>query len=268
MSGRGARQEARGRDTGRTTAVVVLLLALSGGPAVAGERVAPWSGGAHRVTPLESVLSSVAAGLAGDRAVAECTDPRAWRALGARYAFDPVLTWAMTPLRPDSVGPTGVSESRSRLAPRTCRLVASFAATPAELGTRTCRHEASRNGSESRLGECDGWGSTLVAVHVLAHESMHLLGVADEATADCLAVQLDAAVAARLGAAPSFARRLARDYWTQYYPAQDRRYRSRGCRDGGPLDLFPGEQGWPTPRRYPPDLRSAIASFLELRLRA
>jgi hypothetical protein len=111
------------------------------------------------------------------------------------------------------------------------------------------------------LGECDDWGSKLVAVHVLGHESMHLAGVADEAVADCLAVQVDALVAARLGASASFARSLAREYWRIYYPAQDWRYRSASCRDGGALDLFRDRRGWPTPSRYPQDVARLIGAF-------
>lgn len=108
------------------------------------------------------------------------------------------------------------------------------------------------------LGECDDWGSTLLAVHVLGHESMHLAGVVDEAEADCLAAQVDAFVATALGAAPRFARLLAREYWAYYYPSQDRRYRSPRCYDGGALDLFPERRGWPTPAHYSANLSSRI----------
>ena len=111
------------------------------------------------------------------------------------------------------------------------------------------------------FGECDRWGRTLVAVHVIAHESMHLAGFVDEAEADCLGVQLDALVAVRLGASAAFARQLATDYWTQYYPEQAPRYRSPGCRDGGSLDLFPGRPGWPTPASYPADVGAKIVAF-------
>ena len=88
---------------------------------------------------------------------------------------------------------------------------------------------------------------------------MHLAGVVDEATAECLAVQLDALVAMRLGAGAGFARAIAREYWAYYYPTQERRYRSPECRDGSSLDLFPGHRGWPAPSVYPSDLARAIA---------
>lgn len=111
------------------------------------------------------------------------------------------------------------------------------------------------------LGECDDWGSKLLAVHVLGHESVHLAGVVDEAEADCLGAQVDAFVAATLGADARLARSLAREYWAYYYPSQDRRYRSPECHDGGLLDLFPGRKGWPTPAVYPSNLAAIIGAF-------
>ena len=262
MPGRGARRgKQRGRKTGRVTTSVVLLLAMLvvAGPAAGNERALPWSGGANRVTPVEGALSRVAQSLAGDGAAVRCVSPSDWRALGAQHRFDARLTWAMTPLVRDPGLPTR-PEGHSDFSPRTCRLLAAFTDAPAERGTRICRHESSSG--RSILGECDGWGTSLVGLHVLGHESVHLAGVVDEATADCLAMQLDAHVAMQLGASPAFARRLARDYWAQYYPAQELEYRSPQCRDGGSLDLFRAD-GWPTPRRYPPTIGPALERFTD-----
>ena len=115
--------------------------------------------------------------------------------------------------------------------------------------------------AEAALGECDDWGSKLLAVHVLAHESIHLAGVVDEATADYLAMQVDAQVAQRLGAGRAFASSLAREYWRYYYPSQEGRYRSPSCRDGRAFDLFPDLPGWPTPAVYPLDFAQRVGAF-------
>jgi hypothetical protein len=261
VPGRGARRgKTRGRITGRVTALVVLLLALLvvGGAAAGTERSLPWSGGTSRTTPIERALSGVAARLAGNERTVRCASPGQWRALGAQHDFGAAVTWAMTPLL-GAPGSATRPEGYSSLAPRTCRLLAAFAAAPVERGTRICRHGASRGAPV--LGECDGWGATLVAVHVLGHESIHLAGVVDEAAADCLAMQVDALVAMQLGATRVFARTLARDYWEQYYAAQEPEYRSPQCRDAGSLDLFRADGGWPTPRRYPPRIGEALESF-------
>jgi hypothetical protein len=239
----------------------VLLLAVSvvAGTAAGGERMHPWSGGAGKVTPPERALSGVAQMLAGGGATVRCASPSEWHVLAARNDFDASVTWAMTPLRHDPSALTSRPEGYTALAPRTCRLLAAFAAAPAETAIRTCRHEAG-DGRRRVLGECDDWGAILIAVHVVGHESVHLVGIVDEAVADCLAMQVDALVAMRLGADAKFARTLARDYWTQYYRAQAPAYRSAGCRNGGRFDVFRSDDAWPTPNRYPAPIDRILAS--------
>ena len=62
-----------------------------------------------------------------------------------------------------------------------------------------------------RLRDLRAWlGSTkaspsldqVVAVHVLTHETMHMVGITDEAHAECAAMQRDAEMAVALGASP------------------------------------------------------------------
>jgi len=212
----------------------------------------------------------------------ECADAATWRSLAAEYGFDRETTWALTPLRRDS-GRAGrlAPGDRAVFSPRACGLGARFLTAPTERGARLCRHGSERwalrpsdsSGSTETprrvrvqttvWGECDAWGVTLTALHVLGHESMHLAGVVDEAAADCLAVQLDTLVATRLGAAAPFARALAREYWRSYYPSQDRRYRSPECRNGRALDLFPSRSGWPAPVTYPPRVSLRIRQFAD-----
>jgi hypothetical protein len=81
----------------------------------------------------------------------------------------------------------------------------------------------------------------VVAVHVLTHETMHMVGITDEARAECAAVQRDAAMAQALGASPVGAAALARTYWTQVYPRMPDGYVG-GCGPGGTYD-----EGLPTP---------------------
>jgi hypothetical protein len=76
----------------------------------------------------------------------------------------------------------------------------------------------------------------VVAVHVLAHEAMHMAGLVDEATAECAAVQRDARAARLLGASAADAAALAAAYWRTVYPSMPPGYRSAACRPGGTLD--------------------------------
>lgn len=77
---------------------------------------------------------------------------------------------------------------------------------------------------------------TVVAVHVLTHESMHMRGLTGEAAAECAAVQRDETTAQLLGATPTQARELARDYWLVVYPQMPDDYREADCVPGGPAD--------------------------------
>jgi hypothetical protein len=249
--------------------LVVLAFAT---PALAGRAMSASDGGG--IAGLERTASRIASSLAGVQVSVNCMDAAGWRELGVTNGFDPALTWAMTPFAPgtgDTARPTGITH----LSPRTCRLIDAFAAKPTERGSRICMHGAPLQWSAGKarrtvvaverpmLGECDDWGAKLVAVHVLGHESMHLAGIVDEATADCLATQVDAYVATRLGANAAFARSLAREYWKIYYPAQDARYRSSECRDGGAMDLFEADEHWPTPTRYPRAVARLITIMAE-----
>jgi hypothetical protein len=203
----------------------------------------------------------------------QCVDSTTWRELGLRAGFEPALTWALTPLEIPPGSASVRPEGSSTLSPSTCRLIGAFSALPVERGARLCRHPAETTTSNrsstarhartaTRLGECDDWAAKLLAVHALTHESMHLAGVIDEAEADCLATQVDAYVATRLGASVSFAASLAREYWKHYYPSQEAKYRSTRCRNRGALDLFPESDLWPTPPSYPTDLAREIAAFV------
>jgi hypothetical protein len=95
---------------------------------------------------------------------------------------------------------------------------------------------------------CDGTvNQTILAMHVLAHESWHMYGVEDEPTTDCYALQTVALVADRLGASRDFAGALGA-YYIAHYPrirAAPPGYESDECRDGGELDLRPAVTVWP-----------------------
>lgn len=76
----------------------------------------------------------------------------------------------------------------------------------------------------------------VVAVHVLTHEAMHMRGGANEAKAECQAVQRDRATAMLLGATARQAESLAQTYWLTVYPGMPPDYASAECRHGGALD--------------------------------
>lgn len=84
----------------------------------------------------------------------------------------------------------------------------------------------------------------VVALHTLTHEAVHMAGIADEAETECVAVQLDARMAALLGASPKAARAAAITYWSSVYPRMPDGYRSPECGPGGALDRGAGYAPW------------------------
>lgn len=95
-------------------------------------------------------------------------------------------------------------------------------------------------GSDKRSPTSD----EMVAVHVLTHEAIHMSGVMDEAEAECLAVQSDAAMARALEAPANAARALARWYWNTVYPRMPPEYRSDECGRGGTMDARLPDPPW------------------------
>jgi len=81
-----------------------------------------------------------------------------------------------------------------------------------------------------------GEGAEARAVEVLAHESLHLRGVKDEASAECYAIQFIPRVARGLGATVANAEVL-HALALRAYPYHPREYLSPECRSGGALDL-------------------------------
>jgi hypothetical protein len=197
----------------------------------------------------ERRASTIATDLAGRAVTIVCEDARGWRDRARAAAFDPAATWATTPFRWDAASRAVVPTGESAFSPRACDYGRLFTRGPALRGARLCEYRQTAGGRlrVAVWAECGDWEPKMLAVHVLTHESVHLAGEPDEAVADCLAAQLDAYVAIRLGASERFARLLADELWRGY--VRKRASAAPGCRDEGKLDLFEGIPGWPTPVR-------------------
>jgi hypothetical protein len=92
---------------------------------------------------------------------------------------------------------------------------------------------------------CDAPLETAWSLNAFAHESYHLAGVRNEAETECYALQAIDFVARRLGSSPGQARALALFAFDQLPSRMPPEYGSRECRDGGALDLHPGNPVWP-----------------------
>jgi hypothetical protein len=216
-------------------AIGVLLFAA---PSAAGSSVPPWTGGDGKVTPLEARAGAIVSALAGRKAAAECVSPTGWGDAGASLGFDARALIAVVPWTSP-----GVPAGYALLSPFVCRLTNRFLGNPHRRGEKICPTRAQPR------ARCAAYESVIEATQTLAHEAMHLAGIATESTAECFGMQLLPYAAWRLGASRAFALELGRDYEAQY--RQERRdaptYWSRECRDGGTLDLLPHQRGWPLP---------------------
>jgi hypothetical protein len=83
------------------------------------------------------------------------------------------------------------------------------------------------------------------ALLTLSHESMHLRGWLDEATAQCYGIQEVAYTVERLGGTPAEARAVAQ-FALAMQPGMPDDYQSGDCRAGGALDLHPATPAFPT----------------------
>ncbi len=85
----------------------------------------------------------------------------------------------------------------------------------------------------------------IAAVHLVAHETMHVNGFWNEAEAECRAAQLSHLVAEQLGATAAQARELQARYFAELYPRNRSDYISGECREGGRLDIHPERTEFP-----------------------
>jgi hypothetical protein len=72
------------------------------------------------------------------------------------------------------------------------------------------------------------------------------MGIGNEAVATCFALQLAPVMSQRLGAGYGYGYQLGRLLAAWYQPRNlARGYWSSECHDGGKLDLYPKDKGWP-----------------------
>lgn len=167
----------------------------------------------------EQQLAAIASRLAQHVVAVRCGDPHSKEALGS------VLFVGSKP------------SYYTILSPYTCTGLATFAANPKAFDPAQC------SGSG-----CAGAEAAAMVLQVVAHESYHLWGAREEAKAECYGLQSIFYVANRLGASLDEAKALGRLYWTSVYRqhgTQWPKYYSADCRNGGRLDLRPGDSRWP-----------------------
>jgi hypothetical protein len=91
----------------------------------------------------------------------------------------------------------------------------------------------------SHLGERPLTSEAANAVGTLAHESMHVAGITDEALAECFGMQLTQTTSELLGTEPEYGYSLGKQLLDTYAQYEGTPYYTAECHDGSELDLFP-----------------------------
>jgi hypothetical protein len=176
---------------------------------------------ARRATAQEQLAQSIARRLTGHTAVARCS-----------VVHEAPGVWGVTPFVDDR--PVGYF----LLMPKACASLAAFRADPAAFDPSRCEPSCP-----------EGVYDAMFALQTVSHESYHLLGFENEATAECYGMQSLWYVARRLGASVQESEAFAALYWRSY-PARRTsphpEYWSAECRDGGRLDLRRETHAWPS----------------------
>jgi hypothetical protein len=209
----------------RALLVLAAVLAFAAPAAAVVYPARPWDAPllARGATPNEQIAESVAQRLTRKPAVVRCTAGH---------------------LKPGELGVTPFVNNKPvgyfLMAPETCGLLAAFRANPNAWDPRGCTDTACLK----KVAQ------VAMALETISHESYHLLGYADEATAECYGLQSLWYSAVRLGASPQLGETLASLYANQMYPtrrtSEHPEYWSAECRDGGKLDLRPKSTAWPS----------------------
>jgi hypothetical protein len=113
------------------------------------------------------------------------------------------------------------------------------------LGPNVCTELERLRGRERSISRYGDRRAAAWSVETLAHESVHVDGIANEAKAECYGMQRAARAAVWLGLTAEEGRSLARLYWRDWYSRDTALYRSTECRDGGGLDLHRRSHLWP-----------------------
>jgi hypothetical protein len=240
--------------------VVLAAFLLLAAPAAAADEL-PWAGGVAVETQTELRLAQAATEIAGRPVRIRCEGETDWAVLMQQASTSGLAGYVWF------VG--GSPLDFMELSPGTCSTLDSFLRTPpAEqcvVGTTTVartvatpvvagkakapRTRIAASTKAPVYGACPQSSDVVYAVWTLAHESIHLGGMRDEATADCRSLQLLERTATRLGAGARAAKELAlyaADWYARSWQSGKPGYWSPECRDGGALDLNPQLAAWPS----------------------
>lgn len=136
---------------------------------------------------------------------------------------------------------------RDRIVTR-LRTVTTTVQQPVFLPPAPCSVDGQPSTTLMTSGQWDAYDGYVTAMLILAHESIHLAGIEDDARANCYGMQAIAYIAEQFGDTPDDAHSLALYFYDQLYPGylpDHPDYWSSDCYENGPLDRTPNDGSWP-----------------------
>lgn len=215
------------RPSRRVLGIAAAILLAAAPAALAGEPPVPWAGGTAVETPVEQFAGAQASVAAGRPVTVSCSGANDWNELGAEQRFDPVTVWGFVVFDWDGSSSTYRPGDSMQLSEAACWYLDEYWRAPRTDKGKRCRTATHisfvRRGRRqiavytARFGPCPDYRNRIFALQTIAHESQHLAGIHDEATAECNGMQRFAWFAQRFGATAAQARQMAGDYFRDFY---------------------------------------------------
>lgn len=233
----------------RRAFTLAFLLLVTAAPAVAHHGPLPWAGGTASESAFERYAGQVASEIARRPVRVICNGASDWGHLAVQQRFDPVVVWGYVLFNTEGTELRPVDYMH--LSEQACWYLDEFWGAPTELKGKACRiatriefkPQKTRQRVVKRVkvkgrwvrkatwvektvqvpvetpeyGVCADYVYRVFALQTLGHESMHLLGLHDEAQAECQGMQKIRWLAQRFGATPEQAKQMAGDYYRDFY---------------------------------------------------
>jgi hypothetical protein len=237
--------------------------------ALADDPPVPWAGGTAVVSPLEAFAAGLASQVAGRTVQVICNGSGEWSQLSAEQKFDPITVWGFVVFNWDETSQTYRPADYMQLSEAACWYLDQYWRAPAAQKGKRCvvQTRVTFVVKKTRLRvikrvkvhgrwvrkpgwitqtrqvpvshvtyeQCPDYMNRVFALQTISHESQHLSGIRDEATAECNGMQKLRWFAEQFGATPAEARQMAEDYFTQFYEVKrpGTAYYDPSCPDPG-----------------------------------
>ena len=219
--------------------------------AVADDPPLPWAGGIAVETPFERHGAELASVIAGRPVRVICNGSTDWNQLAVQQRFDPVTVWGFVVFTYDSVTEAYRPADFMQLSEAACWYLDEYWRAPlsekgkrCQVSTQITFHDKKTRVKEKRrvkvkgkwtirwvyvtktthvpvsaprFGTCPDYQNRVFALQSISHESQHLMGIQDEATAECNGMQRLPWFAQGFGATQEQGRQMAGDYFHDFY---------------------------------------------------